>query len=109
MFGNMASDLATLQGGISIAQKAIGPACLIIIVGESLLFLFRREYAKFVSILGLGAVILVTIYAAPALISQSQSKLTEVSRNVSDADNANNGHKPDNNKHGHADGNETDY
>lgn len=107
MFGNMASDLATLQGGISIAQKAIGPACLIIIVGESLLFLFRREYAKFVSILGLGAVILVTIYAAPSLMT-AQIKMEETARNVSDADNANNGHKPDGDKHKH-DGNETDY
>lgn len=68
MFGNMASDLANLQGVFSIAQKVIGPACLIFVGGTSLLCLFRREYAKFVSILGLGAVILVTIYAAPSLM-----------------------------------------
>lgn len=107
MFGNMASDLATLQGVFSIAQKVIGPACLIFVGGTSLLCLFRREYAKFVSILGLGAVILVTIYAAPSLMT-AQIKMEETARNVSDADNANNGHKPDGDKHKH-DGNETDY
>lgn len=95
-------------GVFSIAQKVIGPACLIFVGGTSLLCLFRREWTKFVSILALGAVMVMIIYAAPALISQSQSKLTEVSRNVSDADNANNGHKPDGDKHKH-DGNETDY
>lgn len=107
MFGNMASDLANLQGVFSIAQKVIGPACLIFVGGTSLLCLFRREYAKFVSILGLGAVILVTIYAAPSLMT-AQIKMEETARNVSDADNANNGHKPDGDKHKH-DGNETDY
>lgn len=85
----------------------IGPACLIFVGGTSLLCLFRREYAKFVSILVLGAVILVTIYAAPSLMT-AQIKMEETARNVSDADNVNNGHKPDGDKHKH-DGNETDY
>lgn len=38
----------------------------------------------------------------------AQIKMEETARNVSDADNANNGHKPDGDKHKH-DGNETDY